>query len=877
MKMRNHFNVIAIIAAITFIGLTPACKKAPKKEAKAKGAPTMEAKQTIETPTLAPPPEKAKTAEEEKSTVVTPRGPITLPTQAGEETGAGPKPEAETPQKEPAAEGVPLESLAGKKEEPASAEESIKAMAAPNVKPSQEEESLKQAQPVQYAPKLVTAKTNIDVILDASGSMGAPFGATSQLKFDALRESLYDIVFEMVEQQAEYPRNIGIRLFGSKRPSQDNDCKDSELIVPMGEPALDGIKSLLGAAKPQGTSPIAFALSEAAKDFPDGLQADKIIVLVADGADNCNEDPCAAAEKIMSTPASPLINVVAFDVTPTEQEALQCIAKKGGGKLFVARNPSELRNALNDAINSSVPYNLKLTARAGATPLPFNLTVYKAGTQNAVKRDKSLGTKLLSLEPGVYDILIEYAASPEAKKPSKILKGVEIQQSTRVEQTVNFDLGQLVLSAISNEGKIVPARFEIISTSPGGDQNKTSAQVETGAEATSIFLTPGTYDINGNLLEVTAEGFSLTENGVQIKSGETAERVFRFQKGTLAIKGLTTQNDQIPFIFQAYKPGHEASPVVSGAFSMQGGSVYLVPGKYDILAIGTDARMIASPRTRVKGVDIKAGETTDLSVSFEMGQLKITAVDGKNNKVPAEFVIMDSEDEMEMARVKSQSGDEVSIPLPPGTYDIVAVSLKSTLEPRPSVPVPTIKITAKKPTVEVVKFILGTLRLRGRSAKELPIRTQFTIYRSGSDELISSASPTTDWVVFDLAPGHYDALATNDTALEKQNNMIWLRDLTVEDGKTISHEAIYTAGRLKIIGRGPNNKLITCKFKVFEYGADRELISGETGDDWEIFEIEPGSYYLEASYYDEEKTVTLKKWINIKIGDNEVVEQMLRF
>jgi hypothetical protein len=105
----------------------------------------------------------------------------------------------------------------------------------------------------------------------------------------------------------------------------------------------------------------------------------------------------------------------------------------------------------------------------------------------------------------------------------------------------------------------------------------------------------------------------------------------------------------------------------------------------------------------------------------------------------------------------------------------------------------------------------------------------------------------------------------------------WLRNLKVEDGKTVSHEAIFTAGKIKVIGRGPNNKVISCAFRIFRYGSDRELISGTTSDDWEVFEIDPGKYYLEASYVDEDQAVTLKKWINVSVGDNEVVEQVLRF
>jgi len=866
-KRRLLTKATLLLATLLLAWNLPSCEKGKKPAAPAKDAPAAKVSQSISTPILVPQekrPEKSQDTEKEP-TVAKPMGPITLPPSPQQ-------PEDSAVDRASKASGVALESLTEKPEEP---KDGIRAMAAPKVTPD-EVSSLEDAQPVSYQPKLVKSQTNIDVILDASGSMQAPFGATSKSKFEILREAISDVIYEVSSQQEDFPRNLGIRLFGSKHPAVDNDCTDTEVLFAMGDPDLGLIKDNLIKVRPQGTSPISHALEQAAKDFPDGRLVDSVIVLVADGSDNCGRDACDTAKTLQEGPNAPIVHVVAFDVNPADQEKLECVAKAGGGKIFIARNEEELRSSVSEAINSTAPYNLKLMARAGATPLPFNLTVFQAGTQRAVKRDSSSGTKLLSIEPGVYDILIEYIASPEPKKPSKILKGVEILATTRVEQTVNFDLGQLTLMAIDNEGKIVPAMIEIAASSAPIDE-KLASQLETGSEAKTVFLTPGSYDLSANLLEITSEGFALSENNVQIKAGENTERSFRFQKGILALRGVTTQDKEISFLFQAFKEGVTSSPVASGAFNKTGGTVYLVPGKYDILAIGTDPSMVASPRTRVKAVEIKPAETLELTINFEMGVLKLSAVDGKNNQLPAEFVIRDHTDQLLMAKIKSESGNPVSVEVPPGSYDIVAVSLRSGLEPRPSVPAPTVKVDAKKPTEEVIKFILGALRLRGRNAKEMPIRTGFTIYKAGTDEIVSSAPPTTDWVVFELAPGRYDALALNDTATEDSGKLIWMRDIPVEDGKTSSHEAIYTTGKLKIICRGPNNKIISCFFKVFEYGADRELVSGLTGDDWEIFEIEPGSYYLEASYYDESLTVTLKKWINLKIGDNEIVEQILRY
>lgn len=724
-----------------------------------------------------------------------------------------------------------------------------------------------------YEPRLVTGRTNIEVILDASGSMGAPFSTTTQTKFDIARTALYDVILEMKPQQQDFPRNIAVRLFGSKQEASAADCQDTELVAGMGEPDLDGIRAALDKSVPKGTSPIAFTLSKALEDFPIATAADRVIVLVADGSDNCEGDPCAAAAKLEEGETKTIVHVIAFDIAPDDQPKLECISKATDGQFFLARNDAELRAAMDQAINSTIPYNLKMSATAGGMPIPFKISVFKAGTNEVVRRGESIGTKLLSLPPGAYDVLVEYAESAETKKPSKILKGVEILATTKVEQAIEFDLVQITLSAQGTDGALVPAKFRFFKANTQ-DQ---VAQAETGAEAKTFFIAPGLYDIAADLAEAQPESFTVVENGIDVKPGVALDLAFKFQKGTLSLKGQTTQNDFIPFLFQIFKAGTQ-QVVASGALPAEGGSVMMPPGTYDLLVVGEDPKMTASPRTKIADVSINSGETTDITAKFEMGTLTLSAVDGKGNRIPAEFSVIEQDSQLELAHAQSPSGTPVTVQIPPGTYRIVASSIKSILEPKPSVPVNDVVITAQQPVEQVIQFVLGTLRLRGRNAKEQPMRTEFTIYRAATDEVVAKAPPSGDWMIFDLAPGIYDALATDMTATsDEMRPMIWIRDIKVEDGKTISHEAIFTAGKLKVIGRGPNNKIITCHFKVFKYGADRELINGVTGDDWEIFEIEPGKYYVEASWHDEEQSVTLKKWINVDVGENEIIELILRF
>ena len=207
----------------------------------------------------------------------------------------------------------------------------VASMPAPALAPPQELGTV-QAQQVPFAPQLVRARTDLDIIIDASGSMAALYSATNKSKLDLVKEALYDVIFGMGQQQSDYPVNLGIRTFGSLSPSSDGNRQDSNQVVSMGAPDLGGIRAALDPLAAQGLSPIAFALTEAMNDFPTGSTADRVIVLVADGADNTEGNPCdAVVSRIEAGPVKTTIHVIAFDVSPADLEQLECVAKRGTG------------------------------------------------------------------------------------------------------------------------------------------------------------------------------------------------------------------------------------------------------------------------------------------------------------------------------------------------------------------------------------------------------------------------------------------------------------------------------------------------------------------------------------------------------------------
>ncbi len=136
-----------------------------------------------------------------------------------------------------------------------------------------------------------SAKT-IELILDASGSMNAklPSGET---RIAAAKTAVGKVV-------AGLPKDteLAFRAYGHQSPREKHDCSDTQLLVPFGAAGANGAQVDAGAKglTARGYTPITRVLELAAKDFiAAGKKGEKAIVLVSDGKETCDGDPCATA------------------------------------------------------------------------------------------------------------------------------------------------------------------------------------------------------------------------------------------------------------------------------------------------------------------------------------------------------------------------------------------------------------------------------------------------------------------------------------------------------------------------------------------------------------------------------------------------------
>jgi len=191
------------------------------------------------------------------------------------------------------------------------------------------------------SPHRATAQTNVELIIDDSGSMWQQIPGGR--KIDIAKQ-----VFSGMVQDLPKDAQVAVRTYGRQQYYTKRDCSDMELLVPFGPNTPDRVLPGVQALKPNGMTPIAPSLEEAAKDFAGKDGQNNIIALMSDGEEDCNGDPCAAAQRVHTAGIHLQINVIGLHVLPKERTQLQCVANAGGGKYYDAGSARELKLAASE-------------------------------------------------------------------------------------------------------------------------------------------------------------------------------------------------------------------------------------------------------------------------------------------------------------------------------------------------------------------------------------------------------------------------------------------------------------------------------------------------------------------------------------------------
>ncbi|UFJ39238.1 VWA domain-containing protein [Brevibacillus humidisoli] len=189
---------------------------------------------------------------------------------------------------------------------------------------------------------------NVEIILDASGSMAGKIG--EKRKMQLAKEAIQEFAQSLPEGA-----NVSLRVYGHKGSNADEhkelSCSSSELVYPLQPYDAEEIKAALERFEPTGWTPIAGSLRLAQNDMA-GLDADKntnVIYLVSDGIETCDGDPIAVAKELSQSEIMPLLNVIGFDVNADGQKQLKAIAQAAEGLYANVTNQEQFKQELERA------------------------------------------------------------------------------------------------------------------------------------------------------------------------------------------------------------------------------------------------------------------------------------------------------------------------------------------------------------------------------------------------------------------------------------------------------------------------------------------------------------------------------------------------
>ena len=191
---------------------------------------------------------------------------------------------------------------------------------------------------------------NIQIILDASGSMGDPFGGSTRL---AVAQAVLADFVDTLPADAQ----VSLRVYGHTGSRDEADkavsCQGTELIYPFQPLSAGGFVETINAVAPVGWTPTGAALLAALDDFSqfDPATNSNFVYLISDGLETCDGDPAAAAAQLNSANVGVTVNVVGFAVDDETTQELQETAVNGGGTYFPANDAEALREIFIEQID----------------------------------------------------------------------------------------------------------------------------------------------------------------------------------------------------------------------------------------------------------------------------------------------------------------------------------------------------------------------------------------------------------------------------------------------------------------------------------------------------------------------------------------------
>lgn len=193
-------------------------------------------------------------------------------------------------------------------------------------------------------PASALAEGQSIIVLDGSGSMWGQI--EGRPKLDIAREALAGVL-QGVDPAAE----LGLMAYGHR---EKGSCGDIEVIVPPGPGTAAAITEAAAGMKFLGKTPLTEAVRRAAVELR-ATEAKATVILITDGIETCDADPCALGRELEASGVDFTAHVVGFGLTAEEGRTVACLAENTGGRYIEAGDAASLAEALQTTVAVAEP------------------------------------------------------------------------------------------------------------------------------------------------------------------------------------------------------------------------------------------------------------------------------------------------------------------------------------------------------------------------------------------------------------------------------------------------------------------------------------------------------------------------------------------
>ncbi len=302
--------------------------------------------------------------------------------------------------------------------------------------------------------------TRILFVFDASNSMNGRWDTNS--KIHVARELLHQSMDELASAKN---LELALRVYGHQTPIRagNQDCEDTRLEVPFGKYNHERIKKVISEINPKGTTPIARSLEKAGGDFPPCKDCRNIIILITDGIEACDGDPCAVSRSLQKRNVILKPFVIGIGLDEGFKSTFECV-----GNYYDATNEATFRTVLeiviSQALNSTTSQINLLNINGKPTETDVAVSLYNQDTDEAVWHlvhtlNHKGNPDTLNIDPVINYRIKVHTIPPVEKSNIKIIPGihniigVESPQGTLELKVAGRNRGVEYQAIIRQEGK----------------------------------------------------------------------------------------------------------------------------------------------------------------------------------------------------------------------------------------------------------------------------------------------------------------------------------------------------------------------------------------------------------------------------------------